>query len=131
MTLSRRNNLLALIFFCVTQFTGCAQTKPPLGQLDDATHRVAAARAAGAQTYAPLELRAAEERLSFARGAMKQEDYENAAQYADEAGAAADLAEAKARLGKARERVDARARENAQLRGDLSIEGNLDQGGAQ
>ena len=49
--------------------------------------------------------------------------------YADEAAAAADLAQAKARLGKARERVDARARENAQLRGDLSID--PEQGGAQ
>jgi hypothetical protein len=131
MTLSRRNNLLVLIFFSVSQITGCAETKPPLGQLDDAAHRVDAARVAGAQTYAPLELRGAEERLSFARGAMKQKDYENAAQYADEAGAAADLAQAKARLGKARERVDARARENAQLRSDLAIDGSVEQGGAQ
>jgi len=130
MTLSRRNNLLVLIFFCVSHVTGCAETKPPLGQLDDAAHRVDSARLAGAQTYAPLELRAAEERLSFSRGAMKKKDYEEATQYADEAGAAADLAQAKARLGKARERVDARARENAQLRTDLSIE-NVDQGGAQ
>jgi len=131
MTLLRRNNLLALIFFCVSQITGCSETKPPLAQLDDAAHRVDSARTAGAQTYAPLELRGAEERLSFARGAMKQKEYEDAALYAEEAAAAADLAQAKARLGRARERVDARGRENAQLRGDLSIEGNLDQGGAQ
>ena len=131
MTPLRRNNLLALIFFCVSQFTGCAETKPPVGQFDDAVHRVESARTAGAQTYAPLELRAAEERLSFARGAMKQKEYEDAARYADEAGAAADLAQAKARLGKARERVDARGRENAQLRTDLSVDGNFEQGGGQ
>jgi hypothetical protein len=131
MTLSRRNNLLGLIFFCVSQLTGCAETKPPVGQLDDAVHRVESARAAGAQTYAPLELRTAEERLSFARGAMKQKDYDKATDYADETAAAADLALAKARLGKARERVDARTRENAQLRSDLSIDAGAEQGGAQ
>ena len=38
---------------------------------------------------------------------------------AEESQANSDLALAKARLGKARERVEARTRENAQLRQDL------------
>jgi hypothetical protein len=97
--------------------------------MDDAGRRVEAARAAGATTYAPMELRAAEERLGLARAAMRKEDYGQAAPLADEAQAAADLALARARLGKAREKVDARTRENAQLRQDLSI--NPEQGGDQ
>ncbi len=128
MTLLRRYNRLALIFY-VSALTACAQTKPPLSEMDDAGRRVETARAAGAPTYAPMELRAAEERLALARAAMRKEDYGQAAPLADEAQAAADLALARARLGKAREKVDARTRENAQLRQDLSI--NPEQGGQQ
>lgn len=128
MTVSRRYNRLALIFY-VSALTACASTKPPLTEMDDAGRRVEAARAAGAPTYAPRELRAAEERLGLARAAMRNEDYGLAAPLADEAQAAADLALARARLGKAREKVDARTRENAQLRQDLSID--PEQGGQQ
>jgi hypothetical protein len=130
MTLSPRNTLIALIF-CVSQITGCAQTKPPLAELDDAGRRVEAARGVGAATYAPMELRMAAERLSQARGAMKAEEYEQAAQLAEEAQAASDLAQVKTRLGKAREKVDARKRENAQLRNDLSVGAEAVQEGAQ
>lgn len=128
MTLLRRYNLPALLF-CVSALTGCETTKPPLTEMDDAARLVESARAAGAPTYAPMELRAAEERLALARAAMRKEDYGVAAPLADEAQAAADLALARARLGKAREKVDARTRENAQLRSDLSI--NPEQGGGQ
>jgi hypothetical protein len=107
--------------FFVLCLAGCSQTKPPLAQMQDAARRVAAARDAGAPTYAPSELGTAQERLGMARAAMKDNDYDTAAQLADEAQAAGDLAQAKTRLGKARERVDARTRENAQLRNDLSI----------
>ncbi|TLY52349.1 MAG: DUF4398 domain-containing protein [Gammaproteobacteria bacterium] len=128
MTLLRRYNLPALLF-CVSTLTGCATAKPPMAEMDDAARRVEAARAAGAPTYAPMELRAAEERLALARAAMRKEDYGQAAPLADETQAAADLALARARLGKAREKVDALARENAQLRSDLSID--PEQGGSQ
>ncbi|HEY8010348.1 MAG TPA: DUF4398 domain-containing protein [Rudaea sp.] len=126
--MSSRKTLIALAF-CVSQLTGCAQTKPPLAQLDDAGRRVEAARGDGAATYAPMELRTAAERLSLARAAMKDEDYDQAAQLADEAQIAGELAQAKTRLGKARERVDTRTQENAQLRSDLSIGSDADQGG--
>ncbi|MGH8124089.1 MAG: DUF4398 domain-containing protein [Rudaea sp.] len=115
----------------MSQLTGCAQTRPPLGQLDDAGRSVEAARTDGAATYAPMELRMAAERLSLARAAMKDEDYDEAAQLADEAQVAGELAQAKTRLGKARERVDTRTQENAQLRSDLSIGSDADQGGSQ
>lgn len=110
---------------------GCAQTKPPLAELQEAGRRVDGAREAGASTYAPGELRMAQERLGQARAAMKQEDYDAAAQFADEAQVAGDLAQTRTRLGKARERVDARTRENAQLRNDLSIPAEAKQEGFQ
>src|SRR5579883_817003 len=78
---------------------GCAQTKPPLAEMQEAVRKVDSAREGGASTYAPAELRLAQERLGEARAAMKQEDYDAAAQLADEAQAAGDLAQAKTRLG--------------------------------
>ena len=129
MTLLRRNILVAFIF-CVSQITGCAQTKPPLAELDEAGRRVDTARNAGAPTYAPLELRMAQERLSQARAAMKAEEYEQAAQLADEAQVAGELAQVKTKLGKAREKVDTRTRENAQLRSDLAVGADAGQGEA-
>jgi hypothetical protein len=124
---------VALIGFsvCVICLAGCAQTKPPLAEMQEATRHVDGARDAGASTYAPAELRVAQERLGQARAAMRQEDYDVAATLADEAQAAGDLAQVKTRLGKARERVDARTRENAQLRSDLSIPAEPAQGGFQ
>lgn len=88
--------------------------------LDEAAGALDAARNAGAATYAPLELRNAEERLSQARLRMDKRDYDVAQQLASESQVDSDLARVKARLGKAREKVEARARENAQLQQDLS-----------
>jgi hypothetical protein len=98
---------------------GCGPTKPPNTGLEEAARHLQAARDAGASTYAPLELRGAEERLSAGRAAAEKHDYDDAAGLAEESQANGDLALAKARLGKARERVEARTRENAQLRQDL------------
>jgi hypothetical protein len=130
MTNLRTIALIGVSLFVICA-AGCAQTKPPLAEMQDAGRRVDIAREAGASTYAPAELRTAQERLGQARAAMKQEDYDIAAQFADEAQVAGDLAQAKTRLGKARERVDARTRENAQLRSDLSIPAEPEQQGFQ
>lgn len=130
MTIQRAIALFGLFVFVIC-IAGCAQTKPPLAEMQEATRRVEGAREAGASTYAPAELRMAQERLGQARVAMKQEDYDVAAQLADEAQVAGDAAQAKTRLGKARERVDARTRENAQLRSDMSIPAEAKQEGFQ
>jgi hypothetical protein len=108
---------------------GCGPTKPPDTGLDDAMQRLQVAREAGASTYAPLELRSAEERLSAGRAAADKRDYAIAAQLADESEANSELAAVKSRLGKAREKAEARASENARLRKELGIEG--DSSGAQ
>ena len=104
--------------FCIL-LAGCGPTKPPPMGLEDATRHLQAARDAGGSTYAPQEIRSAEERLSRARAAADKRDYEEAMDFAQESQANSDLALAKSRLGKAREKVEARTRENAQLREDL------------
>jgi hypothetical protein len=107
-----------VVLLCLV-LAGCGPTKPPNTGLEEAARRLQAAREAGASTFAPQELRGAEERLSSGRAAAEKHDYDDAADLADESRADSDLALAKARLGQARERVEARTRENAQLRQDL------------
>jgi len=116
-----------IVLFCLL-VSACGPTKPPNTGLEEAARHLQAARDAGASTYAPLELRGAEERASLGRAAADKRDWETAAQLAEEAQANADLAIAKARLGKAREKVEARTRENAQLRGDLGLGGEAGDG---
>lgn len=84
--------------------------------LEDAAQALEGARNAGAPTYAPMELRSAEDHLSQARARAAKRDYEEATSQAQEAQVDSELATAKARLGKAREKVEARMRENASLR---------------
>jgi hypothetical protein len=107
---------------------GCGPTRPPNTGLEEAARHLQAARDVGASTYAPLELRSAEERLSLGRAAADKHDYDAAALLAGESQANSDLAMAKSRLGKAREKVEARTRENAQLRQDLSTGADAEQG---
>jgi hypothetical protein len=100
----------------VLALAGCGPTKPPNVGLDEGARSLDAARDAGAPTYAPMELRNAEDRLSQARARFAKRDYEEAGGLVQEAQVDAELAAVKARLGKAREKVDARVHENAQLR---------------
>lgn len=120
MTLTRAKIHRPVVLFCLIA-AGCGPTKPPNTGLDEAARHLQAARDAGASTYAPLELRSAEERLSAGRAAAEKSNFDTAAQLAEEAEANSDLAAAKSRLGRAREKADARERENAQLREELGF----------
>jgi len=108
-----------VVLLCLL-LAACGPTKPPNTGLEEAARHLQAAREAGASTYAPLELRSAEQRLSAGRAAAAKEDYDDAIQLAEESRANGDLALAKSRLGKAREKVEARTRENAMLSQDLN-----------
>lgn len=93
----------------------CGPTRPPPDVLGNAPQRLASARSAGAQTYAPLELRFAEEKLRQARLASQDREYTEAANLADESTVNSELAMTKARLGKLREAVDGLKQENAEI----------------
>jgi len=60
------------------------------------------ARQSNAITYAPLELRFAEEKLKLAKQAMEKEDYVKAHRLAEQALLDAQLAEAKSRSERAK-----------------------------
>jgi hypothetical protein len=93
----------------------CGPSKPPPDVLGPAQRGLAGAQAAGASTYAPMEMRFAEERLDLAASAMQERDYDQAAHLADESTVNSELAAIKARLGKLREAVDTLKQENAEL----------------
>jgi hypothetical protein len=62
---------------------------------------LANATSAGGAEYAPVEMRAAQEKMDRASRAMDKEEYENARRLAEEAQADARLAEKKAQSAKA------------------------------
>jgi hypothetical protein len=110
--------IVILAVILAIALAGCASKPPPNVGLDDASRALQTARTAGAPTYAPLELRNAEDRLSQARASFDKNNYEDASRFVQESEADSELASVKSRLGKARDRADARARENAQLQTD-------------
>ena len=93
----------------------CGPTKPPTDALGVATRNLAAAQASGAATYAPLELRAAQDHLAGANTASARQDYDRATALAGESAVDSELAAGKARLGRARDAVDNLKRQNAEL----------------
>lgn len=123
MTPNRRKIHLGVGIFALV-VAACAPTRPPNIGLDEAARSLDAARDAGAPTYAPMELRNAEDHLSQARARFAKRDYDEAASLTQEAQADSELAAVKSRLGKAREKVDARMHENADLRQRSDAGGN-------
>jgi len=111
-----RRKIHRIVGIALVVLGGCGPTKPPNVGLDDAALALEAARNAGAPTYAPMELRNAEDHLSQARARAAKRDFDRATELAQEARVDSDLAAVKARLGKAREKVEARMHENARLR---------------
>ncbi len=104
----------------------CGPTKPPPDVLGSAQQRLTSARSSGAATFAPLELRFAEERFDQAQAAMLDRDYKLAANLADESEANSELAAIKAELGKIRESVDQLKQENSNIQRMLE---SVDQSG--
>ncbi|MGB0133275.1 DUF4398 domain-containing protein [Dokdonella sp.] len=98
----------------------CGPTRPPPDVLGNAPQRLASARSADAQTYAPLELRFAEDKLRQARLASQDGDFKEASALAEESSVNSELAMTKAKLGKLRESVDDLKQENAEIERVLS-----------
>ena len=102
----------------------CGPTRPPPDVLGKAPQNLASARSAGAPTYAPLELRFAEEKLKQARQASQDGEYTEASSLAQESSVNSDLAIAKSKLGKLRESVDSLKNENAEIERVLATSGS-------
>lgn len=82
---------------------GCAKNGQELqGNLKNAQAAIQAAQSAEAGNYAPLDLRIAEDKLSAAKNAGDDKEYDKARMLADEARINAQLAEQKAEAEKAK-----------------------------
>ena len=92
-------------------------------ELTAADAAVRQARAAEAQTYAPVELRFAEDKLSRARSAADAEEYTLAIELAAQAQVDGELAEAKSLAARARAEVRQKTEENARMSRELLGEG--------
>lgn len=99
------NACLVTLFMVV--LAGCAvQTAAPTKQVTLATQSIAQAESSGAVEFAPVELKAARDKLSQAKLAMDNEENLKAKRLADEAMVDANLAEAKARSAKSQKVVE-------------------------
>ncbi len=104
-----------------TLFLGaCAtQGKPPVADLAVARTSVNQAEAAGAAQLAPVEFLNARNKLASAEAAMRDERYNDARVFTDEAAADADVAERKARAMKATNAAMELQRSNAVLGNEI------------
>lgn len=117
--LGRRIRASAVIV-AVLSVQACAPTRPPVGELDNASRALGAARAADAASYAPAEYRVAGQRFDEAQAAEGNRDYDAAIQLASESAVDSELAIARTRLAKARQVVDRLRQDNAGLDRDLT-----------
>ena len=102
----RRIGLSALIAGTSFLMAACASTPAPTEQMAVSGAAVTRAAGAGGTEMAPAEMQTAREKLDRAKLAMSKEDYDTARNLAEEAQVDAQLAEAKARSGKARKAAD-------------------------
>jgi len=82
---------------------GCASETPPINTISTADTALNQAMMVKASEYAPVEMQRAMEKLGRAKQALADEEYEDARRLAEQAQIDAQLAEAKARSGNARE----------------------------
>ncbi len=85
---------------------GCASKGvAPVSQLATSRAAVTEAETAGAREHAPMDLLSAREKLNKAEAATRDEEYDLARRYAEQAEADARLAEARARTAKSQRAV--------------------------
>jgi hypothetical protein len=108
----------------VLALAGCATAPPPDGSMNQAQNQLQMARDAGAADYAPVDLDFAQNKFQQAQGAMANQNYRDAANFATESMADGELAQAKAKLGAARAQVQNKAKENGRLRAEGERDGS-------
>lgn len=114
MALTRRKIYLSLALMAVV-VTAFAAT-PPSAEMAAAEAAIAAAERAQPRGSAEQALVEARDRFAQAQGALGRKKYRDAQRFALEATAAADLAQARARLATAMQEVEEKSTRNADLR---------------
>ena len=94
-----------LVFSMLILLAACSSTKPPAEKLTRTEAAISQAEQAGAEEYAPLEVREARKKLEKARELSEDEKYEEARRLAEQAEVDAELAEVKTLSEKAQNTV--------------------------
>lgn len=98
---------MILVVGALLVIIGCAaKIPPPVDKIAQVEREIQRARESGADIYAPLDLKLAEEKLAEAKDAMAKEKNDKAAQKAEEALTDAQVAEAKSRAAKEKKRTE-------------------------
>lgn len=118
---------LAILAGIVVVMGACATTNVPAPDTSEAESMIRQAEEAGAQEYAPVELRKAREKVEQAKALVEQEKNAEALRMTEQASVDAELAMVKARSAKAQEAVKQLQETIEALRDE--IERNQKQGG--
>ncbi len=110
---------IAVIAAAAIFMAGCASTPPPTAQMAVSRAAVNNANSAGANEFAPVQIKSATEKMAGAERAMVNEDYELAGQLAEQAQVDAELAGETARSAKARKAADAVREDSSVLRQEI------------
>ena len=100
--------------------TACVTTPPDPRLLNDAEAAIRQAENAGAEEYAPLELRFARERLEAAQFQLDNNNADAARRASEEAAIEAQLALARTQAAQARAELTQRERDLERLRTDIA-----------
>lgn len=111
-TLAVNTAVIAVLF----ALAGCASTPAPTEQMAVSKAAVSNASSAGGNEFAPLQLKAAMDKMDAAERAMIKKDYVLARQLAEQAEVDAQLAGAMARSAKSKKAADALQEDSRVLR---------------
>lgn len=110
---------IGLTMAVATLVAGCASTPAPTEQMAVSRAAISNASSAGADEFAPAQLKSAMEKMDSAERAMIQKDYSRARHLAEQAHVDAQLASATARTAKAQKAADAVQEDRRVLREEL------------
>ena len=102
----QQKTLIYCILLILVMICGACAGIAPTGKMANLEYAINDARKAEATTYAPLELRFAEDRYQAAKKAIAEKEYEHAERLIDQALLDAQLAQEKALSAKAEKDAD-------------------------
>jgi len=116
---------LGIVMGSAALLAACAGVQPPLDQMATSKAAVNTAITAGANEFAPTQIKAAMEKMTYAEKAMSDKNYATATQQAEQAQVDAQLATAMANSAKAEKAADALQEDSRILRQELDRQ-NID-----
>jgi len=111
--------LIGISVLSLSLLSGACASAPPAAKISEVENAILRARESTAITYAPLELKFAEDKLKEAKKLVAEEEFSPAIQLLDEALVDAKLAEAKSRSEKEKKQTAEMKESINQLRKEI------------